>query len=99
MKRINKGEAENLEGYYLKGIIGGEQWLYENPFIPARYCDEEIAMATALIKMKEYINTGESFYSLAQASQDVYLSLMIEKSIYENRDIETETQLWGKNAG
>lgn len=96
LQRINKGEAENLEGYYLKGIIGGEQWLYENPFIPARYCDEEIAIATALIKMKEYISTGKSFYSLAEASQDVYLSLMIEMSIRENREIKTETQIWGK---
>lgn len=36
LKRINRGEGENQEGYYLEGIIAGESWVYRNPFAPAR---------------------------------------------------------------
>ena len=51
LKRINKGEYENAEGYFLKGIMVGERWVYENPFMPARLYDDEIAIAACLQKM------------------------------------------------
>lgn len=36
LKRVEAGRNQNLEGFYLKGITCGEQWLYQNPFLPAR---------------------------------------------------------------
>jgi predicted dehydrogenase len=94
LNRINTGENENFEGFFLKGITFGDDWIYKNPFIPARLSDDEIAMATVLKKMYEYVNGGESFYSLAEASQDQYLSLMIDKSIALEKALSTETQCW-----
>ena len=44
--------------------------LYTNPFPYSRLSDEEIAIATCLVKMKAYIKTGEAFYSLKDAEFD-----------------------------
>ncbi|KRF10081.1 oxidoreductase [Paenibacillus sp. Soil766] len=96
LKRINRGEYENAEGYFLQGILCGEQWLYRNPFAPARLYDDEIAIASCLAKMAEYINGGPEFYSLAEASQDHYLGMMIEKAIMTGETITTSKPYWAK---
>jgi len=96
LKRINKGELENQEGYFLQGILCGESWLYENPFAPARLYDDEIAIAECLQKMAEYIDGGPEFYSVAEASQDHYLGMMIEKAILTGEIVETQRQRWAK---
>lgn len=94
LKRMNKGELENAEGYFLKGIICGEQWLYENPFAPARLYDDEIAIASCLQKMADYVRGGPEFYSLAEASQDTYLGMMIEKAIQTGETVIAPQQRW-----
>lgn len=94
LQRMNKGELENAEGYYLKGILCGERWVYENPFAPARLYDDEIAIAACLQKMADYTFGGPSFYSLEEASQDQYLGMMIEKAIQTGETITTEPQCW-----
>lgn len=96
LKRMNKGEEENSEGYYLEGIMAGERWVYRNPFTPARLFDDEIAIATCLKKMADYIAGGPSFYSLAEASQDHYLGLMMEKAILSSETIRTTRQPWAE---
>ena len=92
--RRDAGHGGNLEGYHHQGILAGSEWLYRNPFAPARFSDEEIAIASCLAKMAHYVATGESFYSLAQASQDHYLGLMIHRSLETDSAIKTETQPW-----
>src|SRR4051812_6069942 len=94
LKRINKGEEENQEGYFLDGILAGEQWAYRNPFIPARLYDDEIAIASCLKKMGEYLAGGPDFYSLPEASQDQYLGLMMEKAIRSSDIVKTVRQPW-----
>jgi len=79
--RQDAGRNGNLEGYHLKGILAGDEWVYENPFVPGRLSDDEIAVATCLEKMAAYARGGPDFYSLAEASQDHFLSLMIDKSL------------------
>ncbi|WEG10950.1 Gfo/Idh/MocA family oxidoreductase [Pullulanibacillus sp. KACC 23026] len=96
LKRINKGEEENQEGYYLEGILSGNHWIYRNPFFPARLYDDELAIAECLVKMSEYMAQGTSFYSLAEASQDQYLGLMIEKAIRTQEAIRTSRQPWAE---
>lgn len=96
LRRQNAGENENLEGFYLKGILGGEEWLYYNPFLPARLSDEEIAIASCLDKMFTYVKEGTDFYCLAEVSQDQYLALMIEEALNRNEPLITETQIWAK---
>ncbi|MBU3112749.1 Gfo/Idh/MocA family protein [Clostridium lacusfryxellense] len=95
LNRKDAGLNGNLEGYYHKGILAGEEWIYENPFVPARFTDDEIAVATCLNKMACYVNGGPSFYSLAEASQDHYLSLMFIKSLKDNKSVSTQSQPWG----
>ena len=91
--RRQAGEYENVEGYYLKGILAGSDWIYRNPY-PVSLSDEDIAIITLLDKMTVFIERGESFYSLAEASQDHYLGLMIDRAVREDRPVRTETQCW-----
>ena len=94
LRRQTAGENENLEGYYLKGILAGDKWIYQNPVIPGRITDDEIAIATCLMKMDQYVKGGPEFYSLAEASQDHYLALMVDKAVKTGETIKTETQPW-----
>jgi hypothetical protein len=96
LKRINKGENGNLEGYFLQGIMAGDQWLYRNPFIPARLNDDELAIAASLANMAEYAAGGPSSYGLREASQDHYLGLMIAQAIASGETVTTQLQPWGR---
>jgi Predicted dehydrogenases and related proteins len=94
LKRQNAGEYGNLEGYYLKGILAGDEWIYTNPLIPGRLTDDEIGVASCLLKMNRFVREGVSFYSLEEASQDHYLSMMIDKAANTGNKIQTESQIW-----
>jgi predicted dehydrogenase len=94
LKRMNKGEYENQEGYFLKGIMAGDRWVYENPFMPARLYDDEIAIAACLNKMAVYAEGGPSFYGLADASQDHYIGLLIEQAIRSGETVVSVRQPW-----
>jgi predicted dehydrogenase len=93
-RRANAGENGNLEGLYLKGILLGDEWIYSNPFAPARLTDDEIAVATCLAKMAEYAEGGPDFYSVPEASQDHYLAMMIAEAARTGDSIRTERQPW-----
>lgn len=98
--RHNAGENGNLEGYYLKGITAGGAWVYRNPFAPGRISDDEIAIAVCLEKMHAYARGGPSFYSLAEASQDHYLSLLINRASEIGEKLRSVYQPWsGKGGG
>lgn len=94
--RKNLGEDENLEGVDLKGILGDGQWHYRNPYPGSRLADDEIAVASCMDAMAAYLGGGAPFYPLAEAAQDLYLSLMIEKAAQEGVRITTQTQPWAK---
>jgi predicted dehydrogenase len=94
LRRVNAGEAGNLEGYHLKGYLMGERWIYCNPFAPGRLSDDEIAVATCLEKMAQHAAGGPSFYSLAQAAQDHYLSLLMNESARSGQAVRAERQPW-----
>ena len=67
------GAEENLDGFSLSHLTGSGKILYTNPFPLARFSDEEIAIATCLTKMKEYVDTGKEFYSPFEAYLDFRL--------------------------
>ncbi len=91
------GLGGNLEGHYLKGIQAGEDWVYRNPFEPARLFDDEIAMADCLFRMAEHAQGGPDFYSLAEACQDRYLDIVIDQAAETGQRITTTTQSWALN--
>jgi predicted dehydrogenase len=95
LERVMAGGGPNLEGLYLRGVRGGQEgWYYQNPFKPARLMEDEIASATTLLKMAEYVRGGSSFYSLEEALMDFYLTLMIEEAVREGKALEVPAQPW-----
>ena len=77
-----------------KGILAGDRWIYRNPLAPGRLSDDEIAVGTCLDKMARYVEGGESFYGLAEASQDQYLSLMVDRAVASGDAVTTTAQSW-----
>jgi predicted dehydrogenase len=94
IRRINAGENGNLQGYYLKGLVAGDSWLYRNPYAPARLLDDELALAALLERMGAYVDGGPEVYSLAEASQDHYLQLMVRQAAETGSPVQTTRQPW-----
>jgi hypothetical protein len=90
LRRDVTGAKGNLEGFYLRGIQAGGEWAYYNPFAPARLSDDELAIATCLAKMDEYVRTGREFYTLAEGIQDHYLNLVSQQALAEGKEIQAE---------
>lgn len=94
--RLDAGHAGNHEGMFLRGLVEGGNWLYRNPFLPARLADDELSIAALLRGMAEYVHGGPEVYSLAEACQDQYLALAIQQSVESGESIRTETQPWAR---
>ena len=77
LQRNSYGANESLDGFTLVNITAEGNVLYENPFKSARLSDEEIAIATCLLNMKKYIDTGIPFYSLEEAAIDSKIFLSV----------------------
>ena len=80
LTRHDAGQDGNLEGQYLRGITLGAEWIYHNPFAPARLFDDEIAVAACLTGMAAWLDGGPDVCSLADAAQDHYLNLLIAEA-------------------
>ncbi len=91
--RHEGGAGGNLEGKYLKGLQLGDQWQYRNLFAPAPLPDDEIAIATCLTLMHEFVRTGAAFYGLAEACQDTYLSFALNEALKAGK-VQTRRQAW-----
>ncbi len=94
LTRIQNGVEGNLEGYDLKGIQGNGEWIYRNPYRPQRLMDDEIAVAACMDRMAAYAQGAEPFYSLAEAFQDQYISLLIRKAAAEGLPVQAKKQIW-----
>ncbi|MDR1353780.1 MAG: Gfo/Idh/MocA family oxidoreductase [Treponema sp.] len=95
-ERLYGGAQSNMEPLHFRGLMGEGRWLYLNLYPYTRLSDEEIAVATITEKMAAYVEEGKSFCSMAEACQDQYLSLMIEKSAVEGKPLVTETRIWAE---
>ena len=94
LERRDAGQNGNLYGYYHIGIIGNGKWYHKNIFAPARLTDDELAVAMCLYKMGQYVNGDESFYSINEAAQDLYLDLIIQQAVKTGETITTTPQNW-----
>ena len=92
--RQETGQRGNLEGHHLKGYLLGAEWIYENPCGSARLSDDEIAIATSLLGMVNYLNGGKAVYGVADACQDHYLSLLAKEAEKTGETITSEKQPW-----
>ena len=75
IKRNAFGIEENLDGFSLLNITGNGEVLYTNPFKNARLSDEDIAIATCLLRMKDYVENGKEFYSAQDAFIDYKMTI------------------------
>ena len=93
INRVDVGRNNNSEWSH-KGMMFLDKQIYRNPFYPARMNDDEIAVASCLAAMKEYVETGKEFYPLREALQDTYLSFAMEQAIESGETVQTQTQPW-----
>ncbi len=102
LRRVDTGHGGNLEGYHHRGYTFGGNWIYRNLFaalaegyVGGHLSDDEIAIATILSKMGEYVRgEGPPPYSLADAAQDRYLDLLIEEAARTGQTVHSKTQDW-----
>ncbi len=96
LHRIDLGVYGNQEWSHYAMMLG-EEFLFKSPFVNARFNDDEIAVASCLVKMHEYVTEGREFYSLADALQDMYLCLKMDDALSNPVTlVETKTQPWAK---
>jgi hypothetical protein len=95
-RRVATGEGGNLEGLFLRGITLGAEWTFVNDFTPARLTDDEIAIATCLVRMSEHVAGGSELYSLAEASQDYYLSMLMKEAAVTGQEVLSRRQVWAQ---
>jgi hypothetical protein len=93
-ERLYGGAQSNMEPLHFRGLMGEGRWLYRNPYPYTRLSDDEIAVAAITEKMAVYVEEGKPFCNVAEACQDQYLSLMVEKSAAEEKPLVTETRIW-----
>jgi hypothetical protein len=84
---------------YHEGITLGDEWVYRNPFVPARLTDDEIAVATCLERMVAYVVGGPAFCSLAEAAWDQELGLRMAEAAESGHPVRVEPPAFGPPAG
>lgn len=99
LRRDVTGVDGDLDGSHLRGVWLGERMLFVNRFAPARLSDDEIAVAETMHLMGEFMLTGEGFSSLADASHDRYLAILIERAVTSGAPVFSERQGWEGGGG
>jgi len=94
LRRDVTGIESDLSGNYLRRVTLHTDVLWQNRFAPARLNDDEIAVAEAMHRMAVFVRTGEDFYSLAEASHDHYLGLLIDEAAASGETVRSEPMPW-----
>lgn len=94
----DRGELSGDSLIYMdkNGQLCKEKITWENPYKELGFSEDETAVARVLEGMKQYTETGIEFYPLAEALQDAYFSLCMEKALlHPYETIQSQTQMWG----
>src|SRR3954451_15234621 len=93
--RRQTGYDLDLIGYDTEHISFGSEVLYRNPYPGRRWMDEEIAMATLLEQMADWVRgEGPAPYPLAEGAQDQQIALAIEESADGDTTVTTTAEAW-----
>jgi predicted dehydrogenase len=93
--RRQTGYDLDLIGYDTEHITFGSEVLYRNPYPGRRWMDDEIAMATLLERMANWLRgDGPEPYPLAEGVQDHQLALAIEESADSDNTVTTSSEAW-----
>jgi hypothetical protein len=95
LERAATGIAGDLGGMFLERIALHDEAVYENRFVPARLNDDELAIAETMYRMARFVETGEGFYGLAEASHDHYLALLIAEAVQSGAEVVSQRMPWG----
>ncbi len=98
LRRHEVGQDGNLEGLGITGITAGTEWVVRTEFPGARLSDDELAVATCLARMGEYVGGGPGFCDLAEGAHDHYLGLMIDAAITSGDTVRVPGHLWAARA-
>jgi predicted dehydrogenase len=95
IERYQLGYDLNLDGFDTEHLSFDGQVVFKNPFTGLRFMDEEIAIATLMVQMADWINgNAKAPYPLSEASQDHLVSLAIDESIATGKSVTTRKQDW-----
>jgi predicted dehydrogenase len=93
--RRQTGYDLDLIGYDTEHISLGSEVLYRNPYPGRRWMDDEIAMATLLERMADWVRgEGPEPYPLAEGAQDQQVALAIEESADSDTTVTTPREAW-----
>ena len=84
----------DLEGSYLRRILLRDTVHFENRFAPARLNDDELAVAEVMHRMAVFVQTGDPFYSLADASHDHYLGMLVDEAAESGQTLHSGEVPW-----
>jgi predicted dehydrogenase len=93
--RRQTGHDLDLIGYDTEHITLGSEVLYRNPYPGRRWMDEQIAIATLLERMADWVRSeGPEPYPLADGVQDQQVALAIEESADRDTTVTTSREAW-----
>ena len=93
--RRQTGYDLDLIGYDTEHISLGHQVLYRNPYPGRRWMDDEIAMATLLEQMADWVRgEGPEPYPLAEGTLDQQIALAIEEAADGDTTVTTSREAW-----
>lgn len=85
LNRYEMGIEGDLHPLALDYITCEGKVVFENPYKQIGFSDEEIAMALCLKKMAEYVQSGQSFYSLKEACYDALIGICIDEAVDQKK--------------
>ncbi|CAM4380964.1 Gfo/Idh/MocA family protein [Paenibacillus typhae] len=91
--RVQSGQEGSLDSLGLRELRAGQHRLFRNPFAAAPLSDEEIGIGQALLNMAEFLHTGISSYSLADALTDVRLAFAVDEAIASGNSVTVGNEL------
>lgn len=93
--RRQTGYDLDLDGYRTDHIAFESEILYKNPYVRQSWSDEEIAIATCMKLMTDWVNdVAPEPYPIAEGIQDHHIALAIHQSVDEDRTVITSAQPW-----
>ncbi|OMF95230.1 Gfo/Idh/MocA family oxidoreductase [Paenibacillus sp. FSL R7-0273] len=91
--RVQSGQEGSLDSLGLRELRAGGHSLFRNPFAAAPLSDEEIGIGQALLNMAEFLHTGVSSYTLADALTDVRLAFAVDEAIASGNSVTVGNEL------
>lgn len=98
LAREETGRDGDLEASFLRRVTLRDTAHWSNRFAPARLNDDELAVAEVMHRMARFVRTGTAFYSIADASHDHYLGLLMNEAVATGHRLTSATTAWSHEA-